>query len=363
MLDLPEIKMFIESAPDGGTGYLSDSPHANAQIDLTSGGAEVVDVLGAKTVRALNGNVPFIIPTSVWKKFNTPVARFLFEGVARGSGRLVLSIYKSDHVTKLVDGPSVYIKLQDIKEMYESWTVDPAATEDSNGGPPASTARISTARGLSGFQYDDSSPEDNTYILFVHGWNMGTWTKDAFAETAYKRLWWQGYKGRFGAFQWPTTYHPDANFETVLGNWINENANLLANGVHSMQDFDSGEYTAWRTGAPLERFLKSLHSHYGDNVYVLAHSQGNVVVGEALRLAAQDGSGQIVNTYVASQAAVPVHCYDPAQATPADFFSPYSISIIGVTYPLTSLGPDTPNIYPGWLEANGAGARGVMGNR
>ena len=30
--------------------------------------------------------------------------------------------------------------------------------------------------------------------------------KDRFAETAFKRLYWQGYQGRFGSFRWPTDY-------------------------------------------------------------------------------------------------------------------------------------------------------------
>jgi hypothetical protein len=33
---------------------------------------------------------------------------------------------------------------------------------------------------------------------------METWEKDRYAETAFKRLYWQGYQGRFGSFRWPT---------------------------------------------------------------------------------------------------------------------------------------------------------------
>ena len=49
--------------------------------------------------------------------------------------------------------------------------------------------------------------------------------KDQFAETAYKRLFWQGYRGRFGVFEWPTTY----GFGALLAddrkwkNGVNEN--------------------------------------------------------------------------------------------------------------------------------------------
>jgi hypothetical protein len=46
-------------------------------------------------------------------------------------------------------------------------------------------------------------------------------------------------------------------------------------------------------------------------VYLMAHSMGNVVAGEALK---QAGASPLVNTYVAMQGAVPAHCYD-ASAT------------------------------------------------
>jgi|SRR5208283_805378 len=71
--------------------------------------------------------------------------------------------------------------------MYESWTVG-----EGNGGTPATSATP-----YSPFQYTSASPEANQYILFVHGWNLQPYEKDAFASTAYKRLYWQGYKGRF----------------------------------------------------------------------------------------------------------------------------------------------------------------------
>ena len=35
---------------------------------------------------------------------------------------------------------------------------------------------------------------------------MESWEKDRFAESAFKRLYWQGYQGRFGVFRWPTDY-------------------------------------------------------------------------------------------------------------------------------------------------------------
>jgi len=66
-----------------------------------------------------------------------------------------------------------------VKEMYERWTVG-----DDPNSAPATTASLVT----SPYAYDSTIPAENNYILFVHGWNLPTWEKDAFAETAFKRL-------------------------------------------------------------------------------------------------------------------------------------------------------------------------------
>jgi hypothetical protein len=90
---------------------------------------------------------------------------------------------------------------------------------------------------------------------------------------------------------------------------------------------------AWESGQPLETFLAGLNNKYPSNVYVMAHSMGNVVVGEALRLATQEGAGEIVNTYVASQAAVSARAYD--NTIPADATNLYALEGYAVKTPDT----------------------------
>ena len=145
------------------------------------------------------------------------------------------------------------------------------------------------------FQYTAPQNTNNPYILFVHGWNVEVWEKDRFAETAYKRLYWQGYQGRFGVFRWP-----DGNRFAGLGSAISDGRN-----------YDNSESNAWTSSTGLTNLLTKLNAEYPGKVYLMAHSMGNVVAGEALRLA----SGQLVNTYVAMQGAVPAHCYDPLTTT------------------------------------------------
>jgi hypothetical protein len=101
--------------------------------------------------------------------------------------------------------------------------------------------------------------------------------------------------------------------------------------------------------------LTQLHGTYGNNLYLYAVSHGNMVCGEALHLASQAGTGQLVNTYIASQAAMSAHLYDGSTTNFIDF------THSNPKYPFAhpSYGPSTPDIYPDWL----AGNSGAVGRR
>jgi hypothetical protein len=208
--------------------------------------------------------------------------------------------------------------------LYERWSVgdDPSIA-------PTNIAKISQNSSDTFYQFPTNVSID-PYILFVHGWNMEAWDKDRFAETAFKRLYWQGYQGRFGVFHWPTEH-------TFKG------LSSLATDPDEKDNFDRSEYQAWQSGTGLLNKLTDLNNQYPGHVYMLAHSMGNVTAGEALRLA---GSHQVVNTYVASQAAISAHTYDPGVTN-------YSFS-----YPPFSSAPTTPNIYAGWFATNYGGGAG-----
>ena len=156
------------------------------------------------------------------------------------------------------------------------------------------------------YTYNPATDSNTPYILYVHGWNMETWEKDRFAESAFKRLYWQGYQGRFGSFRWPTE------------NGFKGDLSTLATSPSEKDNFDRSEYTAWRSATGLLNKLNDLNAQYPGHVYMLAHSMGNVVAGEALRLA---GANQVVNTYVASQAAVSAHTYDTNIANYSFYYS------------------------------------------
>jgi hypothetical protein len=200
-------------------------------------------------------------------------------GVTNGAGTLTVTI--SQGGTNTLAQISAYIELKDIKQMYERWTVGdaPSVSVAPSNLPYLAAEGLSTP-----FQYDPPTGTNTLYILQVHDYDLPTWKKDRFAETTFKRLYWQGYQGRFGLFRWPGVY----------------------NGI--LRPLDDSEFNAWRSGAGLMNLLTNLEAQYPGNVFLVAHGYGTIVAGEALRLA---GTNQPVNTYIAMQGAVPTHAYDP----------------------------------------------------
>jgi hypothetical protein len=323
----PTIDLFQAEESDGGIGYLTNETVATEQINPVYS-AYVGRVEPGQSVQL---NSSFF---SGWAGNH-----FIWCGVSNGTGGLNLTIMDAN--SNVLAQTTAYIQIKDIKQIYERWTLG-----DDLSAAPSTNAIPATDNGFPlgspGFQYPLPQDTNTPYILFVHGWNMESWEKDRFAETAYKRLYWQGYQGRFGLLRWPT------------GNdFTGDMSQLLADPTEK-DNYDSSEYNASLSGVGLLNKLISLNAEYPGHVYVLAHSMGNVVTGEALHLA---GDNQVVNTYVASQAALSAHLYD---ATVPDYSFTRSVPLgpIMINY---SFGPVTPDIYVNWFaDNNGDGAGQVI---
>lgn len=320
----PTIDLFQAADGDGGAGYLNEVGSSILQVSSTL--HPYVGRLAPGQQLQLNAS-----------QFagNWAGNHFIWCGVERGSGTLYLTV---SHNGQVLAQSAVYITLKDIKEMYERWTVGDIALKN-----PLATALLAVEElptKADAFQYGPLADQNTPYILFVHGWNMSRYDKDRFAETAFKRLYWQGYKGRFGLFRWPTDY----GFAGDLLNW--------SNPLTDPHNFDNSENTAWNSAAGLLKKLKDLNRLYPGHVYLLAHSMGNVVAGEALRLGASQATGAIVNTYVATQGAIPAHVYDAACNNLIDYA--HTNEKIPKVFRRTTWGYDTPNIYGDRLRDNSA---------
>jgi REP element-mobilizing transposase RayT len=110
------------------------------------------------------------------------------------------------------------------------------------------------------------------------------WQTDS--ETVFKRLWHQGFKGRFATFKWLALTPASSPPISPYGFRYNES-----------------EYRAWKCGRGLAQFINSLPQSYEKNLY--SFSQGAIVCGAALTVYQAS-----VQNYVMSQAAAPAGCYD-----------------------------------------------------
>jgi hypothetical protein len=322
----PTIDLFVAADTNGGMGYLTNETIATQQTNITL--CPYIGRLGPGGSIQLNAST---------FSNNWAGNHYIWCGCAFGSDQLNLTI--SDGSGNVLAQSSQYIQIQDIKQMYERWTVGdiPTIAPRTNVVPAEDNFSPGMPATPFYYPYDPAIDTNDNYILYVHGWNMAPWEKDRFAETAFKRLYWQGYQGRFGTFRWPTDYG-FVGLGTVRTN------------INELDNYDNSEFNAWRSALALNYKLEDLNSHYPGHVYLLAHSMGNVVAGEAIRL---EGSNQIVNTYVASQAAVPAHTYD----TNVPDYS-FDLTVGGFAY---NLGPKVPNIYGGWFAGNyGGGAGNVI---
>jgi hypothetical protein len=316
----PSIDLFAAVEDSGGTGYLTNAAVAQSQSEIAT----------SQYIGRISPGQSIQLNASAFAN-NWAGSNFIWCGVSNGTGGLTLTI--ADGNGNTLAHTTAYIQIVDIKQMYERWTVgeDPAA-------PPKTNASAAVEDVAIPFEYALPSDTNMPYILFVHGWNMERWEKDRFAESAFKRLYWQGYQGRFGTFRWPT----DSQFKGTL--------DQLFWDPGQKDNFDSSEYKAWQSAVGLTNLLTKLNAQYPDHVYMLAHSMGNIVAGEALRLA---GSSRVVNTYAASQAAISAHTYDGD----TNHVPNYSFTYLGV-----SSGPTTPNIYGNWFATNNGGGAGTIVN-
>ena len=226
------------------------------------------------------------------------VIHFIFEGVSAGEGTLAL--VANDASGNKLEVPLVPMKISKVTDMYEHWTVG-----DTVNMAVSAIQDTPWRTGDSGI-YDESGPEDDDCIVFVHGWRMKEWERRYFASTSFKRLWHQGYKGKFFHFSWPTEWTPRRD-----GGWFDYILDRLDNPPEDSDNYADSEEKAYHSAKGLLWLLNKLKSEYGANkVRLFSHSMGGVVGSEALHQHTQTSSGILLNTYAPCQAAMAAHAYD-----------------------------------------------------
>ena len=281
----PQIRLFESCEQDGGVQYLEDENVATQQIQGQY--ASAIQSQNGETV--ISGSDPFIFPTEIWDELDEENYKkyFLFEGVSEGKGKLQL-VFLDQNQNEIGEAPPIYLEITDIKKMYERGKAQPENIPAPQEEPAAFTGPTWFVEDPNGNPFINPPPPDETdqAVVFVHGWSMEYDEYISFSETMFKRLWHQGFKGRFYSFRW----------DTLVVNEIFDHE--VSNG-----EYNRSEHRAWEYGEALKLFVDSIQAQ-GFTVNVVGHSMGNVVVGGALL------DGMNIQNYVLMQAAVPAGCYN-----------------------------------------------------
>jgi pimeloyl-ACP methyl ester carboxylesterase len=166
--------------------------------------------------------------------------------------------------------------------MYERARAQPENIGAPYTLPEAFTGPVTFAADPNSHPFAKSWDESDVCVVFVHGWNVSYDEYLGVAETMFKRLWHQGFKGHFATFRWDTR---------------------KSDGMFDPGEYNRSENRAYVYAAALKQWVAELSNTY--TVNVVAHSMGNVLCGEALR------QGMQIRNYLLMEAAIPMSCYAP----------------------------------------------------
>jgi hypothetical protein len=271
----PVVKLFRCAETNGGIGYLTNMAIATLQTARGTIGEAPSCAIGV-----VSPSHPLTLSASLFT--NAVNKYFLFEGCTNGTGRLVLTISQNGQI---IAQTGAWLDLHDVKDFYERAIITNiiTGTISSNWSSTIQTVQYPTSSDLG---------DDTNIIVLVHGFFVGDWDWLSSSETVFKRLYWAGFQGRFATVKWPCkTGDP-----------------LL---------FDLSELAAYKASAGLTAYLNQLRSRLPANrLNILAHSQGNPIVSEAI-----EDHGAPFDTYILSQGAIPASCYDVNAPTDATLLS------------------------------------------
>jgi hypothetical protein len=139
-------------------------------------------------------------------------------------------------------------------------------------------------------------PEKKKYLIMLHGYNV-TQSKalDGYNEV-YRRLYWLGFRGNFIGLTWDGNegFTPDPL---------------------DFSFFDTNVENAFQTSPALMQFLRVfpiLYETNAANVDIMAHSLGNLVMWDALRLYERDRIGEtLVRNVISLEAAIWSEAFEP----------------------------------------------------
>jgi hypothetical protein len=317
------IGITLTAAEDASLNYLNNAAKAEQQVDMSFVG-NTADI--TRDIASAGYGV------NVTTRFGQPTVTFLYEGRKDGSLDVSFEITAPGCEVAASESNVLYLSLRKTAALYDIYSpVTSTGHGDNTDTPYHQITSTSTQR-----QNWDSSTASSPmfsapeqYLLFVHGWRQKPEERRDFAETAFKRLFWSGYRGRVGLFSWPTDYA--AKWHLPL----------------YQKNYDRSERRAYHSAPALRSLLGMINANFRQTC-LIAHSMGNCVASEALRIQSESSTQPIVDLYIATQAATVAHAYDPSVPRITDT---EIRSLIGAGAGLEN--PEIPNVYAGFGIRNG----------
>jgi hypothetical protein len=314
----PAINLYRAYDTNGSASYLSDTNAAAAQFARWElNGQLVFDY--AQKVGTVNPSQIYTLPVST---DGTPdYTHFLFEGTGVGRGQLTMTISQNGNA---IAQASAWIDFHNVGDLYEQ----AAVTDVEQHWPEMVQTNLTS--GFKIIHPSSEAPLANQLAVFVHGWRVAPWEAMNFSDTMYKRIYWQGFQGKYAALFWPTRSKDTDPFFDL-----------------DYATYNRSEHIAFESGTGAAAYFNDLRSRFPDDtISVCAHSMGNIVMMEALKKLAASSQAPIDN-YVLMQAAVPAQCYDTTVTNLPAFISREQ------TVP-------TPNTYNNYAAGIGNALRGNM---
>ena len=273
----PRLRLYWSSETNGGIGYLTNVTIASQQIiDYNFPAGEITSTNSL--------SLPLTLFANGLPRY------FLFEAGAAGKGELTLTVLQGGNT---VAQTSAWLDFHDIRDLYE----EVAITNVLQTWPEMVQTNLT-----SGFQvvsYPSADIGDAQQMtVFVHGWRMTYADYTIFSQTMFKRLYWQGYQGKFAALRWPTRSKETELFPGM-----------------DYLTYNRSEHIAFKSGTGAAAYLNNLRSRFTNStISVCAHSMGGIVTMQTLKELATAGQRPLDNV-VLMQAAVPSHCFDTNAAS------------------------------------------------
>src|SRR5882724_6443983 len=272
----PAVRVF-RAAENGGRGYITNegwgalqaSPPFDTALPGTNGPGIASSTTGIHVHRQFWQGIDEV----------NPVINLLFEGVEEGEGALYCEIVSEDG-RRVGTSPGIRLDIKNVQKMYERAKAQPENIAAPYSAFAPFTGPVTYVSDPDGQPFQKPWYETDQCLVFVHGWNVSYDEYRGVAQTLFKRLWHQGFKGHFASLRWDTR---------------------KSDGMFDAGEYNRSENRAYGYAAALKQWATILSNGY--TVSVLAHSMGNIVCSEALR------QGLQIRNYVLMEAAIPMSCY------------------------------------------------------